>query len=98
MAGHYFPGQSISKVINGNHRHKLERNPNTYLNIRQQLKDQHKIEIKPFDRTVTLLDLPKIEKKLNASIQIHHLRETFRNQTTKTKSFFRAEQSCAREN
>ena len=48
------------------------------------MKEQHKIEIKPFNRTVTLLDLPKTKKELNVSIHIHYLRETYEDEDTST--------------
>ena len=78
----YLPEKTISKAINGTNRHRLERNPKTYLDIRQDLKEKHGVEIRPFPRTVTLLDLPKIEKELNASIHIHHLRESYQDEDT----------------
>ena len=64
----YLPNRTISKSTNGKNRHKLHRNPQTYLNIRQELKEKHKIDITPFNRTITHSDLPKIEKKLDANI------------------------------
>ena len=57
----YFSEQTISKSSDAKTRHRRIRNPNTYLNIRQKLKEQHKIQIKPFNRTVTLLDLKKLK-------------------------------------
>ena len=44
------------------------------------MKEKHKIVITPFNRTITLSDLPVIEKELNASIFIHHLRPVYQDE------------------